>query len=66
LFRPRRSHSSVPTHTTVRPSRRAAAKDGPLLGSPAELVLDGCKHGGWLTCVGMDCRCVMPTLIVDW
>ena len=35
------------------------------MGPPARLVLDGREHGGRLTCVGVDCRCAMPTLTVD-
>ncbi len=53
-FGPRRSHSSVPTRTMVRPSRAAAVKDGPILRPPGGLVLDGREHGGRLVCVGND------------
>ena len=49
-----RSHSSVPARTMVRPSRTAAVKDGPFLGPPEGLVLDGREHGGRLVCVGID------------
>jgi hypothetical protein len=48
----------------VRPSRAAAVRDGRLLRPPKGFVLDGCEHGGRLVCVGIDCRCVMPPLIV--
>jgi len=41
LFGPRRSHSSIPARTKVRPSRAAAVKDGPTWGPPEGLVLDG-------------------------
>jgi hypothetical protein len=44
----------------VRLPRTAAVKDGPL-----GLVLDGREHGGRLVCIGIDCCCVMPPLIVD-
>src|SRR6516162_11139596 len=53
LFGPRRSHSSVPARTMMRPSRAAAVKDGPTWGPPGGLVLDGCEHGGMLVCVGI-------------
>ena len=32
---------------------------------PEGLVLDGCEHGGRLVCVGIDCCCMMPPLIID-
>ena len=41
MFGPRRSHSSIPGRTKVRPSRAAAVKDGPTWGPPEGLVLDG-------------------------
>ena len=41
MFGPRRSHSSIPARTKVRPSRAAAVKDGPTWGPPEGLVLDG-------------------------
>jgi hypothetical protein len=44
----------------VRPSRTAAVKDGPFLGPPGGLVLDGREHDGRLVCVG-----TMPALVVD-
>jgi hypothetical protein len=43
---PRRSHSSIPARTRVRPSRAAAVKDGPTSGPPGGLVLDRREHGG--------------------
>jgi hypothetical protein len=49
LFGPRRSHSSVPARTKVRPARAAAVKHGPL-GPPEGLVLDGREHDGRLVC----------------
>src|SRR6516164_8287501 len=39
LFGPRRSHSSIPAGTRVRPSRAAAVKDGPTWGRPKGLSL---------------------------
>ena len=48
---PRLRH--VPTRTMVRLSRAAAVKDGPFLGPPGVLVLDGREHGGRLGCVGI-------------
>jgi hypothetical protein len=62
LFGPRRSHSSIPACTNVRPSRAAAVKDGPTWGPPGGLVLDGREHGGRLVCVGIG---RMKTLVVD-
>src|SRR5262249_17750022 len=62
LFGPRRSHSSIPARTMVRPSRAAAVKDGPSWGPPGGLVLDSREHGGRLVCVGV---CRMMTLVVD-
>jgi hypothetical protein len=53
LFGPRRSHSSIPARTMVRPSRAAAVKDGPTWGPPEGLVLDGREHDGRLVCVGI-------------
>jgi hypothetical protein len=64
-FGPWRSHSFVPTRTMVRLPRTAAVKDGPSLGPPEGLVLDGCEHGGRLVCAGIDCCCMMPPLIID-
>jgi len=64
-FGPWRSHSSVPTRTMVRLPRTAAVKDGPFLGPPEGLVLDGREHGGRLVCIGIDCCCLMLPLIVD-
>src|SRR5271165_6870885 len=55
-FGPRRSHSSVPARTMVRRSRAAAVKDGPVLGPPEGLVLDGRERGGRLVWVGGDTR----------
>jgi hypothetical protein len=52
LFGPWRSHSSAPARTMMRPSRAVTVKDGPGLGPPAGLVLDGREHGGRLVCVG--------------
>jgi hypothetical protein len=49
----------------VRPSRAAAVKDGPLLGPPGGLVLDGREHGGRLICVGIDRQHLMPALVVE-
>src|SRR5690349_10806974 len=49
LFGPRRSHSSVPARTKVRPSRAAAVKRGPR-GPPEGLVFDGREHDGRLVC----------------
>jgi hypothetical protein len=49
----------------VRLPRTAAVKDGPFLGPPAGLVLDGREHGGRLVCVGIDCCCMMTLLIID-
>jgi hypothetical protein len=49
----------------VRPSRGAAVKDGPLLGPPGGLVLDGREHDGRLVCVGIASQRVMSTLVVD-
>src|SRR6476619_7027588 len=46
----------------VRPSRAAAVKDGPLLGPPGGLVLDGSEHGDTLTCVGIS-RCLLTPLL---
>ena len=60
-----RSHSSVPACTMVRPSRTAAVKDGPFLGPPEGLVLDGSEHYGRLVCVGIDRGRWMPPLIID-
>src|SRR6516225_471556 len=62
LFGPRRSHSSVPARTMMRPSRAAAVKDGPTWGPPGGLVLDRRGHGGRLVCVGIG---RMTTLVVD-
>src|SRR5262249_51347739 len=62
LFGPRRSHSSVPTRMTMRPARGAAVKDGPLLGPPEGLVLDGREHAGRLARVGRGCE---PTFVLD-
>src|ERR1700751_2125703 len=53
LFGPRRSHSSVPARTKLRPSRAAAVKDGPLFGPPEGLVLDRREHGGKLMWAGV-------------
>src|SRR5580658_8037401 len=64
-FGPQRSRSSVPARTMVRPSRAAAVKDGRLLRPPEGLVLDGREHVGRLACVGIDCRRLVATLIVD-
>ena len=64
-FGPRRSHSSAPTRTMVRLSRAAAVKDGPFLGPPEGLVLDGRERGGRLVCVGIDCCCLMLALIIE-
>src|ERR1700749_1104879 len=61
-FGPRRSHSSAPTRTMVRLSRAAAVKDGPFLGPPGGLVLDGRKRGGKLVCVGINCYSLKLTL----
>ena len=49
----------------VRLPRTVAVKDGPYLGPPAGLVLDGREHGGRLVCVGIDSRGMMPPLVVD-
>ena len=49
----------------VRLPRTVAVKDGPYLGPPKGLVLDGREHGGRLVCVGIDCCCMMPPLVVD-
>ena len=49
----------------VRLSRAAAVKDGPLLGPPEGLVLDGREHDGRLVCVGIDCRLLMPALVIN-
>jgi hypothetical protein len=50
----------------VRPSGAVAVKDGPILGPPEGLVLDGREHDGRLVCVGIDCRRLMPALVIDW
>src|ERR1700735_4986122 len=49
----------------VRLPRPVAVKDGPYLGPPKGLVLDGREHGGRLVCVGIGCCCMMPPLVVD-
>jgi hypothetical protein len=49
----------------VRPSRGAAVKDGPLLGPPGGLVLDGREHDGRLVCVGIERWGVMSAHVVD-
>jgi hypothetical protein len=41
-----------------------AVKDGPILGPPEGLVLDGREHDGRLVCVGIDGRRVMPALVI--
>jgi hypothetical protein len=64
-FGPWRSHSSVPTRAMVRLPRTAAVKDGPFLGPPEGLVLDGSEQYGRLVCVGIDRGRWMPPLIID-
>jgi len=49
----------------VRLSRAAAVKDGPFLGPPGGLVLDGREHGGRLLCVGIDCCRLMLAFVID-
>jgi hypothetical protein len=49
----------------VRLSRAAAVKDGPFLGPPGGLVLDGREHGGRLACVGIGCRRLMLALVIE-
>jgi hypothetical protein len=51
-----------PRPAMMRPSRAVAVKDGPGLGPPAGLVLDGREHGGRLVCVG---TCRMMALVLD-
>jgi len=49
----------------VRLPRAATVKDGPILGPPGGLVLDGREHDGRLVCVGIDLQALIPALIVD-
>jgi hypothetical protein len=41
------------------------SRNGPLLGPPGGLVLDGREHGGRLVCVGTDCRRLMLALVIE-
>ncbi len=56
---------TVPTRMMVRASRAAAVKDGPLLGPPGGLVLEGREHDGRLAWVGIDRQRVMSALVID-
>ena len=51
IVTPRLRH--VPARTKMRLSRAAAVKDGPSLGPPGGLVLDGREHDGRLMRAGM-------------
>ena len=48
MFGPQLSNSSVPARTRALPSRTAAVNDGPVLGPPGGIVLDGSEHDGRL------------------
>ena len=64
LVRPPRSHSSGLTHAIVRPWCIAAVKNGPFLGPPRGLVLDGRKHDGTLASVEIDRAIPVPALVL--